>query len=568
MIDAARRLIKENRPPRRTIVRGLLGGLAGLGGLMLAFSLLVRVVVDADALEDPLNTALDSAAPGKYEVEINEVEWGLLAQSLRVNQIALGPDSQATDRQSTPRAETASVRATVPTLRLQDLHWGTLFWHRTLLFDEVLVREPRVQLQNSDEPAEIEDVWSTAGIDSTGGQATVFSLQARQLRVEDGTLSRGPAGSPARDSLWGLSLQFGRLSTEAASGTPLSEMFADRLSEGRVEGYRQRVADAPYALRLGPGRVSLRDSVLQMEDARFVPSVSDEAFQQRHTYRVNRYRVTVKQVSVAGFDAHRFVETGALHAGLVQVDALNLSVYRDNHPPEDPNDPPPPMPQEAIEQLDRSLRIDTLRVRDSQIQYAKRPEGVPATGSIQFEDLWASLYNVTNSPERMTASTPAVVEARTRVNGAGLLSTTISVPLRSDGLNGSFEGRVEAMDPRALNETFVPLGGVRIESGHVDSLWFRADLEAGTATGRVGGVYRNLEIETLDQATGERGIGDRVKTIASGLALRSDNQPAGGDLTAGQIQHTRAEEDSYFKFLWHALRSGIYSLVGIDRLPR
>ncbi|MFB6278669.1 MAG: hypothetical protein ABEK75_04140 [Salinibacter sp.] len=560
--------MNEHFPPARTIIRRLLGGLVGLGGLALVCSLLLRIVVDAEALERRLNPALDAAAQGNHEVAIDEVEWGLLAQSLQVSRVTLEPDSQAMEDHSASRAETASVRATVPTLRLQDLHWWTLLWHQTLSFDDVLVRGPQVHIQSAAGTGETEAAGATAAPDSTGAEAGGLGLQVQQLRVEEGTLSRGPAGSPARDSLWGLSLQFGPLSREAASGTPLAELFADRLSEGGVEGYRHLGADAPYTLRLGPVHVSPSDSVLRVEDAEFLPSVSDEAFQQQYTYRVNRYRVTVEQVSVAGFDADRFAETGALHAARVRVDTLDLSVYRDNHPPEDPNDPPPPMPQEAIEQLDRSLRIDTLRVRDSRIQYTKRPEGVPASGSISFEDLWASLYNLTNVPDRMTASTPAVVEARTRVNGAGRLSTTISVPLRSDGVNGSFGGRVEAMDPRALNETFVPLGGVRIESGHVDSLWFQADLEAGTATGRVGGVYRNLEIETLDPATGERGLGDRLKTIAGGLALRSKNLPADGDLDTGQIQHTRAEGDSYFKFLWHALRSGIYSLVGIDRLPR
>jgi hypothetical protein len=75
-------------------------------------------------------------------------------------------------------------------------------------------------------------------------------------------------------------------------------------------------------------------------------------------------------------------------------------------------------------------------------------------------------------------------------------------------------------------------------------------------------------VETLDKATGDRGLGDRLKTVATGLALRSNNLPDTGDLQTGRIQHQHDPEHSFFKFLWQALRDGIYSLVGIDRLPR
>jgi len=169
----------------------------------------------------------------------------------------------------------------------------------------------------------------------------------------------------------------------------------------------------------------------------------------------------------------------------------------------------------------------------------------------------------------MTPSRPAVAVLRTDVNGAGRLQATFRVPLRARSLSLSFEGRLGPMDATALNETFVHLGGVRIESGQVDSLWFQADVEQGLASGSLRSVYRNLEIETLDKATGERGLKNRLKTlVVSGLALRSSNLPSDEPFHVGQIRHRHEEGNTFFKFLWLSLRSGMYSMVGIDRLPR
>jgi hypothetical protein len=547
----------------RPFVRWLAGGLTVFGVAVLSLLLAVRIVVDAEFLERRLNNALNEATDGRYRMEIDAVRWGLFARSLQIGETTLRPDSQALEASEHPFPR--RIHASISELRLDGLQPWTLIWSRELVLDEVTARRPHVRIQTETDA----DVNDQSPADSSSAvRGPLADLRVHRFRVKDGMLTRAQRGEPLTDSLWGLSMRFDSLSTDSAAGQAPTQYLANRFVESTLEGYRHAVVGMPYVLQLGPGRVSRRDSLLRAEEVQFTPTLSDTTFMQRHEYRVNRVRTRVNRMEATGVDYARFVKTGALHAATVRVDALRLDVYRDNHLPERPNDPPPPMPQDVVEALDRSLRIDTLRVRDSRIRYTKRPEGVPRTGSIWFDDLWASLYNVTNEPGHRTSVTPAVVEARTRVNGTGRLHATFRIPLRAPHLALSFEGRLGAMDPRALNETFVPLGGVRIESGEVDSLWFQADVKDGVAEGSVGGVYRNLEVETLDKATGDRGIGHRFKTVATGLALRSSNLPENGDLETGQIQHEHDPTSSFFKFLWQALRDGIYSLVGIDRLPR
>lgn len=563
MTDTSEKFLGFPQAHLRPFVRWLVGGLAVLGVVVLALLLAVRIVIDADFLEHRLNTALDESTDGRYRAEVETVHWSPLAHSLRIEEVTLRPDSQAVEgpERSFPRR----IRASISELHVEGVHSWTLIWNQRLILDEVAVRQPRVRIQRS---ANADATDPSSADSSSAVRGPLAALRVHRFRVEDGTLTRGQEPSAPTDSLWGLSVQFDSLSADPAAGQVPRRYLANRFVEGTFEGYRRVMREKAYVLRLGQGRVSRPDSLLRVRAVRFAPPMSDEAFMQRYQYRVNRFRTRAKQVEAMGVDYARFVEEGALHAATVRVDTLHLDVYRDNHRPEDPHDPPPPTPQVAVAALDRSLRIDTLRVRDSHIRYTKRPEGVPKTGSIWFDDLCATLYNVTNDPKRMTAATPAVIDARTRVNGAGHLHTTLRIPLRAPHLALSFEGRLGAMDARPLNETFVPLGGVRIESGQVDSLWFQVDVKGGVARGSVGSVYRNLEVETLEEATGDRGIGHRLKTVATGLALRSSNLPTEGDLETGQIRHEHEPDNSFFKFLWRALRDGIYSLVGIDRLPR
>ncbi len=562
MTNSETALLGVSLPEVRSLLRWVAVGVGVLGVALLTLLLAIRIVIDAGFLERRLNSALDEATGGRYRAEIEAVQWAPLANSLYVEKATLRPDLQAFEKSE--RRVPRRIYATVSELRLDGLHPWTLMWNRRLILDEVTVRHPHVRIQRG---TDVEASGQSSNDSSEAVQGPIADLRVDRFRVKDGTFTRVRGSGPSTDSLWGLSMQFDSLSTDAVASQSPRQYLGTHFLEGDFEGFRQVFTEKGYVLRLGPGRVSQRDSVLRVEDIRFAPSVSDEAFMRRHEYRVNRFRTRAARVEVAGFEYRRLVETGAIHAANVGIDTLALDVYRNNHLPERPNDPPPPMPQDAMQMLDRSLRIDTLRVWDSRIRYTKRPEGISKTGSIWFDDLRATCSNLTNDPERMAASTPAVIDARTRVNGAGHLHTTLRIPLRAPKLALSFRGRLGEMDARVFNETFVPLGGVRIESGQVDSLWFQSDVKNGVARGSVGGIYQKLEVELLDKGTGDRGIRNRLETVATGLALRPSNLPEDGDLETGQIQHTHDPDNSFFKFLWHALRDGIYSLVGIDRLP-
>jgi hypothetical protein len=78
------------------------------------------------------------------------------------------------------------------------------------------------------------------------------------------------------------------------------------------------------------------------------------------------------------------------------------------------------------------------------------------------------------------------------------------------------------------------------------------------------GAYQNLEVETLDPATGDRGLGKRIETFAlNRVALSSQNTRRDGGLRTGSIQHSHEEGDAFFKFLWLSVRSGLFALVGL-----
>lgn len=536
----------------------------GIGATVLGLSIALDVVVDAGFIERRVNVALEESPAADYRMEIGEADWSLFGGSLQLTNTILRRESALESVSSSPRDPSRDRKLAIPVARFEGLHRWSLLWQRNLTIDEVQLRNPTVDVSPWNTGA---DTSRRSGSGSNGG--FLDQIWVHRLVVEHGTVRRWGGKGALRDSTWGLTLRLDSLRRDSLRGGSLQEYLAGRFVVGSIDGYRSADTSRSHVLQVGAGKVSARSGIVTVDSIRYHPPLSDSVFMDQRRYRTNRIRTSAASVEVRGLDVECLAADTTVAAELLEIDSLDLSVYRDNHLPEDPNDPPHWTPQSLVRSLDHPLDIDTIRVRRSRIEYAKRPEHVPESGRILFDEVWATLYGLTNDSTRMTLRSPLVVDARTDVAGTGRLHTTFHLPLLSPDLSLSYRGRLGPMNATAFNETFVNLGGVRIERGAVDSLWFDVEVNDGTAKGMLEATYRDLEIETLNRTTGNRGLRNRLKTfVVNGMALRSDNLPTDERFHTGEIQYQRTPDDSFFKFLWLSLRNGIYSMVGIDRLPR
>lgn len=563
----------DDRPSSSRMRNRLRWAAIGLAGLMLAYAAVhgaLHILLDPDALEHRINTRLAAATDSAYRVKIGDVKWSLLRRSLEAERVSLQPDSSRRSAHSAPEDSTRSrYFATVPRLSLQGIHLWPLIWHRALVLNRAVLQAPHVRLHREATGSTDTDTSDSRPRPSDATHAALAqplpSIEVRTVRVDGATVWLTSHDRPApSDSLWGLSVRMRDFTVGSTAARDSNRILFSRTIRAEAAGYRHRSADSLYALRTGAVRAASHDSSLAIDTLRLAPTVTDAAFLRRIGHRANRYETAIRFLQLTGLHVRDFVEEGALRAHTAHVDSLVVDVYRNNHWPNPAYDPPPPMPHDAFQSVSRHVRLDTIRVTNSRVTYSKLAEDATQPGRIAFENLSAVITNVTNDPDRMTPATPAVVNATTRVAGAGRLQTTIWLPLLAPNLTLAYRGHLGPMDARALNTAFVNLAGVRIEEGTVDSLWFAAQVESGTATGTMEGVYRNLDLELLDKNTGSRGLKDRIRTrILNDLMIKSSNTSEDEALRTGEIDFTYNEGDSFFKFLWHSVRDGIYSLVGM-----
>jgi hypothetical protein len=182
-------------------------------------------------------------------------------------------------------------------------------------------------------------------------------------------------------------------------------------------------------------------------------------------------------------------------------------------------------------------------------------------GLVTIDKINASVSGIANH----TANSDTTI-----VRGEGLLMNSckmkllMAIPLTSTDFSLQYSGSFGTLDVTQLNAFFEPAEQLRFKSGTLQQATFDIRVNAGHATGGLRAVYRDLSIAAINRTTGsERGLFDRISSLFGKLFIvHGTNKPVKGELMKiGKIEYTRNPDDSFTRFVWFALRSGICDVV-------
>lgn len=398
---------------------------------------------------------------------------------------------------------------------------------------------------------------------STRLQQALPAVSVATIRVQNGRLeTRRGATTRGSHRVEDLSLTFQGVRIDSAAAAALDRiLFADSVALS-VAQYEHLSADSLYRFAAGPVRVRSPGRAA-IERVTLEPTVPDEVLFRRLRFREDRVRVEVEGVVAYGLDLRQLVERGALVAERIGAGPFRVDVFSNKHIPADPAPDPRSMPPQRLRDAGMLVRVDSVSLQGGAIRYSELAREGIRPGHITFDAIEAVVTNITNDETLPPESAVARIEARTRLWGAVPLHTAFQVPIRSRDFDLNFRGNIGRMDATVMNQMFLPVDGIRIESGAVDSIWFDVDVRDGSASGALVALYSELEVEKVDRDSEGGGLIAWLQSLFVDATLESRNPPEEeAPPRAGTVQHTRQPPDSFFKFLWESVRSGLLSVVG------
>ncbi len=319
-----------------------------------------------------------------------------------------------------------------------------------------------------------------------------------------------------------------------------------------------------YQLRCRVLRGSLPAREIVAEDIELRPQGSDEQFFAGSEYRRARFHLRAPRLTMSGFKGKAMLAGKGWETESVQLKKPALEVLIDRSKPRNPHPRPAIMPNEAFAKLSEELHIGAVEVDAGRITLTETLGSSEAPGVMTFDAIELSAKPSANNT---TNPAPFLLTGEALLMNSGLLKGTMELPLSGPDLSFHYSASLGAMDLRTLNSFLHVVGRSRIDSGSVQSASCNVVVSAGHATGRFEGFYRDLAITVLDRATGEdEGVASWLKTaFVNHVALRASNPDVkSGKVKVGAIDHTRTPEEKFLPFVWRAIRSGMFDILGLN----
>ena len=410
------------------------------------------------------------------------------------------------------------------------------------------------------------------GLDQSGSrmEATLMDLSSQlndlDLRVNmtDPPLRTGPisvkvgridlvSGNHADSTLTTLDLSIDM------DATTQDEHGALRL-DGLRFGAEAISAPLPGGMHLSTGRI---DYVPQLEQLsvrtiNYAPIAAQANFASEREYRADALVLEVDQLLASGLDLPTVIATKKFDLRHLSLEGVRVNDLRDHRLPIAPYRYKP-MLHRTIADLEQHVRIDTVQVRNAQVEYGEiQPVD---TARIRLTTVQASILNICSGMAR--CNQPMTLRAAGLVQDEGEFEVMMDFEVDHPKDLFTYRFSLGPMDLTALDGMLAPAAHITIESGRLDTLYLVAEANDEVAIGNMRMFYRKLHLRLLDRHNEYNGVFPVVESWVANSLVRTNHSERHRTRPAA-IYFERLKDRSIFNYV---IKQSLSGAGGNVRLP-
>lgn len=311
-----------------------------------------------------------------------------------------------------------------------------------------------------------------------------------------------------------------------------------------------------YSIEIAKVQASSRDNKLVVDSLQLIPKYAKFNFAQIAGKQIDRVNTFIKKLKVDGLQ-YGELRDSSLVASKIKISSGEVHSFRDKRQPFRETKVKP-LPIAALRSLNFGIEIDTIEISESKITYEEfAPDGFES-GTVVFEDLNATLTNLTNRNQG-SKSDHATLTATAKVMGHGQIDATFQLPYR-EGEPYLAEGKIGKMSLDHINPPLQNLAFIRVKSGTLEGLAFNFSYTDKASTGRVTINYQNLKIDGLKKE--KSAVSNDLKTLLINTVIKNDKDKGVPlEKRTGVVGFERDRKRQIFNYWWKSLFSGIKSSV-------
>jgi hypothetical protein len=431
-------------------------------------------------------------------------------------------------------------------MRAEGVGLLALIFHKVLTLDAVYLDSSRIVVRQN----------SLFRMDSTSRKEYEFTLRADRVHFRAADWMYTDSASCEVITGFKSDISIRDLDLDFHTGKPLNY----RASSLTIDSTEVRIPRELYTFHILQAKMDFHRKAFRADTIRVVPDVAKLQFGRRRGFEIDRFDCVIPFVRLDNF-GFSFADSAHVNVRLAEIQ-FYLKVFRDKRLPF--RRKKKLLPLDQLEKLPFALSIDSLRVIKSYVSYEEFGEDASEPGEVFFDNLYASIINVSNRVS--TGSTD--LDARAVFMGSGDIKMHASLP-RSNGKPTQITGAISNFSLPEINSMLTPATQIKVESGDLKELRFSFAYNSVRSDGELELTYENLKLITFKEEPGADGEPekDNLKTfIMNTFIFRKNMQedlPA--DKRKGTIQYYRDDSRSVFNFWSKSLISGLKSAYKIDK---
>ncbi len=542
-----------------TLRKFLLVFSAVLALICIAVIVFVRVWLDP-LLKEKLEDMTAESSQGMYQLKLDRLHINLFAGTAELNKIQLSTDSTRWDsiHQTNPDKAPMKIELKIRRLKIKNIHLIQYWRTKELSLNKILVYDPEIALVS------IQDTALTKQVPKDSLQQSM--LDRLPLRIASFAQSihigaiKAINGKMSIHTTKGTKRSYQQADSLDLSLTNINLIANDTTETGRalyaehillsLRNYELYPTGDLYGYRINSATVDGRNGVTKLDIVTILPKVSDAEFMQRLKLRTPRLKIRMKEILIQKLDLFRALHKKEISMESVIVETARIDVYQNKNLPLSKHKR---MPHELFRSIKPYLNIDTILLRNSNILYTEY-HGTEQ-GQIEFEKVNGVILNITNDTLKMTEATPARIDARAELMGAGLLDLSLQLPLLTPDFRCDYTANLGQIDMTYLNRLVEDQNKFRVETGIAEKMVLKVQVRNGIARGTVEASYNNLKISVLRSKDGSK---KKIISVVANMLLRNNNERGDGSpFKVGNVYYRRERTDGILRFIWRSAQTGL-----------
>ena len=346
-------------------------------------------------LEDAVLKGSDSL----YHLKIGSISANIFTGNVALANAELLPDTQVYQRfVALKKAPNKIFHMRVNALKISHLSILTAFFDHRLNVDSVIIAEPDFTVISKKQPYNHTRKKPKTLYQLTKSVFSEIKINGIAINNVNFVYVDNNHEKSRNTSLKNLNIRINKFLIDSTSAKDTTRFLSSKSLEFRLPGYQMVTEDSLYYLKVKDVYFSTKKSQLIVKNLAFSPRYDKAGFYKKVKVQKDRYDLNFGLITLNQLDLDRFDNQYQLFSGSAKISNAQVSIFTNNAYPKEKDQKPKRnnFPQQQLQQLATTLKIDTLFLDDVNVSYGEANASSGRTGTVAFNKIEGKILNVTN----------------------------------------------------------------------------------------------------------------------------------------------------------------------------